>query len=149
MLKEFKKFALRGNMMDLAVGVIIGGAFNSIVSSLVSDLIMPILSLFTGKIDFSNWFIALDGKKYGTIALAEEAGVATINFGNFISGLINFLIMAFVVFLIVKSMNKLAKKDEVQPEVTTKTCPHCQSDIKIKAIKCPFCTSLLAEEKPT
>ncbi|MDE7212116.1 MAG: large conductance mechanosensitive channel protein MscL [Lachnospiraceae bacterium] len=145
MLKEFKKFALRGNMMDLAVGVIIGGAFNSIVNSLVNDIIMPFLSLFTGKLDFSNWFIALDGKKYDTLALAQEAGVATINFGTFLSGVLNFIIMAFVVFLIVKAMNSL-RKEEAPAAPTTKKCPHCMSVIDIKATRCPHCTSELDKE---
>ncbi|MBQ9120252.1 MAG: large conductance mechanosensitive channel protein MscL [Lachnospiraceae bacterium] len=146
MLKEFKKFAIKGNMMDLAVGVIIGGAFNSLVSSLVNDIIMPILSLFTGKLDFTNWFIALDGKKYETIALAQEAGVATVNFGMFLSGVLNFIIMAFVVFLIVKGMNKLRQKDAPAPAApTTKKCPHCMSEINIAATKCPNCTSDLSE----
>ena len=146
MLKEFKKFALRGNMMDLAVGVIIGGAFNSLVSSLVNDVIMPILSLFTGKLDFSNWFIALDGKHYDTLALAQEAGVATVNFGTFISGVLNFIIMAFVVFLIVKGMNSLKKEETPAPAApTTKKCPHCMSEIDIKATRCPHCTSELSE----
>lgn len=145
MLKEFKKFALRGNMMDLAVGVIIGGAFNSIVNSLVNDIIMPFLSLFTGKLDFSNWFIALDGKKYDTLAMAQTEGVATINFGTFLSGMLNFIIMAFVVFLIVKGMNKL-KKEEAPAAPTTKKCPHCMSVIDLKATRCPHCTSELTEE---
>lgn len=144
MLKEFKKFALRGNMMDLAVGVIIGGAFNSLVTSLVNDIIMPFLSLFTGKLDFSNWFIALDGNKYETLAMAQEAGVATVNFGTFISGVLNFIIMAFVVFLIVKGMNSL-KKEEAPAAPTTKKCPHCMSVIDIKATRCPHCTSELDE----
>lgn len=144
MLKEFKKFALRGNMMDLAVGVIIGGAFNSLVTSLVNDIIMPFLSLFTGKLDFSNWFIALDGKKYETLAMAQEAGVATVNFGTFLSGILNFIIMAFVVFLIVKGMNSL-KKEEAPAAPTTKKCPHCMSVIDIKATRCPHCTSELDE----
>ena len=146
MLKEFKKFALRGNVMDMAVGVIIGGAFNSLVSSLVNDVIMPILSLFTGKLDFSNWFIALDGKHYDTLALAQEAGVATVNFGTFISGVLNFIIMAFVVFLIVKGMNSLKKEETPAPAApTTKKCPHCMSEIDIKATRCPHCTSELSE----
>lgn len=146
MLKEFKKFALRGNMMDLAVGVIIGGAFNSLVSSLVNDVIMPILSLFTGKLDFSNWFIALDGKHYDTLALAQEAGVATVNFGTFISGVLNFIIMAFVVFMIVKGMNSLKREEAPAPAApTTKKCPHCMSEIDIKATRCPHCTSELSE----
>ena len=143
---EIMKFALRGNMMDLAVGVIIGGAFNSLVNSLVNDIIMPFLSLFTGKLDFSNWFVALDGKKYETIALAQEAGVATINFGTFLSGLLNFVIMAFVVFMIVRGMNKLRKAETPAPAApTTKKCPHCLSEINIKATRCPHCTSEIPE----
>ena len=141
MLKEFKKFALRGNMIDLAVGMIIGSAFTSIVNSLVNDLIMPIVSLFTGKVDFSNWFIALDGNTYTTLEAAQLAGAATFNYGTFISNVINFIIMAFVVFLFVKAMNKL-KKDEPAP-ATTKKCPFCQSEINIEATKCPHCTSEL------
>lgn len=142
MLKEFKKFALRGNMLDLAVGVIIGGAFNSIVKSLVDDIIMPIISIFTGKIDFSNLFIALDGSSYQTLDAAKEAGAATLNYGSFISGVINFIIMAFVVFMIVKGVNKLNKKEEEPVKApTTKICPYCKSEINIEATKCPHCTS--------
>lgn len=111
MLKEFKEFALKGNMVDLAVGIIIGGAFNTLVKSLVDDLIMPLLSIFTGKVDFSSWFVAVNGKDYKTIADAQAAGVATINYGIFISGLLNFIIMAFVVFLIVKTINKLRRQN--------------------------------------
>lgn len=141
-VEEFKKFALKGNMIDLAVGVIIGGAFNGIVSSLVNDVVMPVLSLFTGKLDFSNWFIALDGNKYATAAAAAEAGAATLNYGNFISGVINFLIMAVVVFVMVKTINKL-KTEEPAPVVapTTKKCPYCKSEIALDAVKCPHCTS--------
>lgn len=145
MLKEFKKFALKGNMIDLAVGVIIGGAFNAIVTSLVNDIIMPILSIFTGKLDFTNLFIALDGNKYASLALAKEENVATINYGAFITGVLNFIIMAFVVFVIVRQINKLRDmanpKEVVVP--TTKKCPHCLSEINIKATRCPHCTSEL------
>lgn len=140
MLKEFKKFALKGNMIDLAVGIIIGGAFNSLVSSLVNDIIMPLLSLITKRIDFTNWFIALDGGKYKTLQAAQEAGAPTVNYGVFLSGILNFLIMAFVVFLIVRWLNKL-KKPEPTAAPTTKKCPHCQSDINLSATKCPYCTS--------
>ena len=151
-MAEFKKFALKGNMIDLAVGVIIGGAFNSLVSSLVNDIIMPALSLFTGKMDFENWFYAMDGKTYATIEAAKEAGTATINYGNFISGIINFIIMAFVVFLFVKWMNKLrdlGKKDEPAAPAapTTKVCPFCKSEIAIDATRCPHCTSELKAKK--
>jgi len=139
MLKEFKKFALKGNMIDLAVGIIVGGAFSGIVNSLVSDILMPVLSLLTNKIDFENLFIALDGKSYETLEAAKTAEAATLNYGLFISGVINFIIMAFVVFLLVRWINKLKKK-EVAQEPTTKKCPHCVSEVHIDATKCPFCT---------
>jgi len=137
-------------MIDLAVGVIIGGAFNGLVNSLVKDIITPILSLLTGKIDFTNLFIALDGNKYATLAEAQELGVATVNYGNFISGLINFLIMAFVVFLLVKGINKLRtinEKPEAPATPTTKKCPYCLSEIAIEATRCPHCTSELKEQE--
>jgi len=147
MMEEFKKFALKGNMIDLAVGVIVGGAFNSIVTSLVNDIFMPVLSLFTGKLDFANWFIALDGNKYMTIAEAQEAGAATLNYGNFISGVINFIIMAFVVFMLVKAINKLKTEEPAKPAApTTKKCPFCKTDIPLEATKCPHCTSTLEQE---
>lgn len=142
MLKEFKEFAIKGNMIDLAVGVIIGGAFNGLVTSLVDNVIMPVITLLTGKIDFSNLFIALDGGDYATLAEAQKAGAATLNYGTFISGLLNFFIMAFVVFLIVKAMNKMRRKEEPAP-VTTKVCPYCMSEIHIDADRCPHCTSQL------
>lgn len=143
MLKEFKEFALKGNMIDLAVGVIIGGAFNGLVSSLVDDVIMPLLSILTGRLDFTNLFIALDGNKYETLKAAQDANVATINYGLFLSGVINFLIMAWVVFIIVKQINKLRKKEEPLAEVTTKKCPRCCTEISMEATRCPHCTSEL------
>ena len=143
MLKEFKEFAIKGNMIDLAVGVIIGGAFNAIVTALVNDIIMPVLSLFTGKLDFTNLFIALDGGDYSTLAEAQELGVATINYGSFITGIINFIIMAFVVFIIVRSINKVRRKEEPVKPVTVKNCPYCYTDIHIDASRCPNCTSEL------
>jgi large conductance mechanosensitive channel len=140
MLKEFKKFALKGNMIDLAVGFIIGGAFSGLVSSLVNDIIMPVLSLITSSIDFKNWFFALDGKHYADLATAQAAKAPTINYGVFISGIINFLIMAFVVFLVVRWLNKF-KKPEQEAPATTKKCPRCLMDININATKCPYCTT--------
>lgn len=122
MLKEFKEFALKGNMMDLAVGVIIGAAFKDVVTSLVDNVIMPFVAMFTGKLNFDKWVIPGTAIKYGT----------------FISAVINFIIMAFIIFLMIKAMNKLRRKDE---EVTTKICPHCKSEIDIEATKCPHCTS--------
>ena len=147
-IAEFKKFIMRGNVIDLAVGVIIGGAFQSIVKSLVDDIFMPIISLATKGIDFSNWFIALDGNKYGTLAQAQEAGAAVISYGNLISAVINFIIMAFIIFLFVKAINTLAektKKAEEPAAPTTKKCPYCMSEIDIEATKCPHCTSSLEE----
>ncbi|MDO4519909.1 MAG: large conductance mechanosensitive channel protein MscL [Eubacteriales bacterium] len=144
---EFKTFIMRGNVMDMAVGVIIGGAFQSIITSAVDDIIMPVISLVTGGIDFSNLFIQLGGgEKFATYTEAKEAGVAVFGYGNFITAVLNFLIMAFVIFTIVKGINKMndkiAKKPEEAPaEPTTKVCPYCLSEIPIKATKCAHCTS--------
>ena len=125
MIKEFKEFISRGNVMDLAVGVIIGGAFQAIINSLVKDIIMPVITLITGGIDFTNWFVALDGSKYETLAAAQEAGAATLNYGVFITAIINFLLMALVIFFIVKTMNKISekakKKEEVKEEAPKKS----------------------------
>lgn len=146
MLKEFKEFALKGNMIDLAVGVIIGGAFNGLVTSLVNDVIMPLLGILTGKLDFSNLFLALDGNTYATLAEAEAAEAAVVKYGSFISGVINFVIMAFVVFVIVKMINTARKKMEAPKPVEapkTQTCPYCQSEISVKATRCPNCTTKL------
>jgi large conductance mechanosensitive channel len=143
-LNEFKEFAVKGNMIDLAVGIIVGGAFTTIVNSLVNDIINPILGLVIGKIDFSNLFITLDGGHYESLSAAESAGAAVFKYGSFISNVINFLIMAFVVFLLVKAINKLRiPKEEAPVEPTTKICPYCQSEISIKATRCPHCTSEL------
>lgn len=143
---EFKKFIMRGNVIDLAVGVIVGGAFQAIVKSLVDDVVMPVISLATKGINFADLFIALDGGEYATLAAAQEAGAATLNYGNFISAILNFLIMAFVVFLLVKGINTVAEKtkkpaEEAPAEPTTKECPYCKSEIAIGATKCPNCTS--------
>ncbi len=146
MMQEFKTFAIKGNMIDLAVGMIIGSAFNKIVSSLVNDMIMPLLGIFTGKIDFAKLYIALDGKTYESLAAAEEAGAACFKYGSFLAGLLDFLIMAFIVFLFVRWINKLRnanKAPEAPKAPTTKVCPYCLSDIKIEATRCPHCTSEL------
>ena len=146
---EFKKFIMRGNVMDLAVGVIIGGAFQTIINSLVNDVIMPLITMLTGGIDFTNWFISLDGSHYTTLAAAQEAGASTLNYGVFITAVINFLLMALVIFIIVKSINSLAerakKKEETAP--TEKDCPYCRMKISIDATRCPHCTSEIPAEK--
>ena len=124
MIKEFKKFISRGSVIDLAVGVIIGGAFQAIINSLVTDIIMPVITLITGGIDFTNWFISLDGTKYQSLAAAQEAGAATLNYGVFITAVINFLLMALVIFFIVRAMNKLnekTKKDKKKEEAPKKS----------------------------
>ena len=145
-IQEFKEFALKGNMMDLAIGMIIGSAFTGIVNSLVNDIINPILGIFTGKIDFSNLFLTLDGSHYETLAAAEKAGAAVFKYGSFISNVINFIIMALVVFCIVKFLNKLRRPEPGKPAApTTKKCPYCMSEISIKATRCPNCTSSLID----
>ncbi len=148
---EFKKFVMRGNVMDMAVGVIIGGAFQAIINSLVDDIIMPLIGLLTGGIDFSNMFIQLDGgEKYATLAAAQEAGVAVLGYGSFITAILNFLIMAFAIFLMVKALNKLAEKTmkpEEEEAPVTKICPFCKSEISIEAKRCAFCTSELLDEE--
>lgn len=149
-VKEFKEFIMRGNVMNLAVGVIIGGAFQGIVNSLVNDVVMPVITTITGGIDFKNWFISLNGTSYATLAEAQEAGAATLNYGVFITAVIQFLIMAFVIFMMVKGMNTLVaktskKKEEAPAAPTTKVCPFCKSEIAIEAVRCPHCTSELTE----
>jgi len=139
MLKEFKEFAMRGNVMDLAIGVIIGGAFGKIISSLVNDMFMPVIGLLLGKVDFSNLFINLTDTSYVTLKEAKEAGAATLNYGNFIQIVVDFLIVAFVIFLMVRQLNKLKKPAEAP--LPTKDCPFCASAIPLKATRCPHCTS--------
>lgn len=143
MLKEFKDFAMKGNIVDMAIGVIIGGAFGKIVASLVNDIIMPVFGLILGRVDFSNLFIAFDGKKYASLAEATNAGVGTLNYGVFINSIIEFLIIAFSIFIVVKKIEGLSKKEEVVEEATHKECPHCLSEININATRCPHCTSEL------
>ncbi len=142
MLKEFKEFAMRGNVIDLAVGVIIGGAFGKIISSFVADVIMPLIGLLLGKVNFSNLYVNLGPEKYATFAAAQEAGAPTLNYGLFLNAVIDFLIVAFVIFLAVKGINKLQKPaPEAAP--TTKKCPFCFTEIPIEASRCPNCTSQL------
>ena len=146
MLEELKKFILRGNVLDLAVGVIIGGAFGGIIKSLVDDVLMPPLGLLLGKVDFSNLFINLSGNdKVTSVAMAKSIGAPTINYGIFLNHIINFLIIATAVFLVVKQVNRLMPKEA--PPVTTKECPYCLNKVPTGATKCGFCTSDLEKSK--
>ncbi|NLJ60487.1 MAG: large conductance mechanosensitive channel protein MscL [Firmicutes bacterium] len=154
MLQEFREFAMRGNVIDMAVGIIIGGAFGKIVSSLVNDIIMPPIGMLLGKVDFSSLFINLSGESYASLADAKAAGAATINYGVFLNTVIDFIIVAFAIFAMVKWVNRLKaqaeaskKKPETKPEEpTTKECPYCLSVIPIKAIRCGHCTSSLLDK---
>ena len=142
--KEFKEFIMRGNVMDMAVGVIVGGAFSSIINSLVNDVLMPVISLATGKVDFTNLFIALDGQSYPTLD-AAKASTSVFAYGSFIQTVIQFLIIAFSIFMVVKGINVLRRpKPEAAP--TTKECPYCKSEIHIDAVKCPHCASELPKK---
>ncbi len=144
MLKEFKEFAMRGNVLDMAVGIIIGAAFGKIVSSLVNDVIMPPIGLLLGKMDFSSLYFNLSGTHYESLATAKAAGAATINYGLFLNTVLDFVIVAFVIFLLIRQMNRLKRKQEAPPSApTTKDCPFCLSVIAINASRCPHCTSEL------
>ncbi len=148
MLKEFKEFAMRGNMVDMAVGIIIGAGFGTIVKSLVSDVIMPPIGLLLGNVDFANLFVVLKegaaAGPYASLADAKAAGAVSMNYGVFIDTIISFIIVAFVVFLLIRSINELKRKEEAPaPEPTTKDCPYCLSTIPIKATRCAYCTSEL------
>ncbi|GEB30788.1 MULTISPECIES: large-conductance mechanosensitive channel protein MscL [Brevibacillus] len=148
MLKEFKEFALKGNVLDLAIGVVIGGAFGKIVTSLVNDIITPLIGLLLGKVDFTNLFITLSGGDFPTLAEAKKGGAATLNYGLFLNSVIDFLIIAFSIFIVIKQLNRFKRKQEVvQAPVTTKECPHCITSIPIKATRCPHCTSMLDGNK--
>jgi len=140
MLKEFKEFAMKGNVVDLAIGIILGGAFGKIVSSLVGDVLMPPIGKLMGNIDFSGLFLALNGESYPSLSAAKAAGAPTINYGLFINTVIDFVIVAFVVFLLVKQVNRL-KKEEPAAAPSTKECPYCLSQIPLKATRCSACTS--------
>jgi large conductance mechanosensitive channel len=145
MLKEFKEFAMKGNVLDLAVGFIIGAAFGKIVASLVSDIIMPPIGLILGKVDFSNLFLNLsaNGKSYASLAEAKAAGAPTLNYGVFLNNIVDFLIVAFVVFLLVRMVNRWNRPAPVTAAPATKECPYCASAIPLKARRCPNCTSEL------
>jgi large conductance mechanosensitive channel len=146
MLKEFRDFAMRGNVLDLAVGFIMGAAFGKIVTSLVADIIMPPIGLILGKVDFTNLYINLSGKEYETLADAKKAGAATINYGLFLNNIIDFLIVAFAVFLLVKQVNRfLPKPPPPPPAVPTKPCTYCTTVIPAAATRCPHCTSELGQ----
>jgi large conductance mechanosensitive channel len=140
MLKEFKEFAMKGNVLDLAVGFIIGAAFGKIVTSLVSDIIMPPIGLILGKVDFSSLFLNLSGKAYSSLAEAKAAGAATLNYGVFLNNIVDFLIVAFAVFLLVRMVNRWNKPAPAAAP-STKECPYCASTIPLKATRCPNCTS--------
>ena len=141
MLKDFKEFIMRGNVLDMAVGIIIGIAFGAIVSSIVNDVIMPPIGILLGNVDFSNLFVNLSGGDFTSLAEAKKAGAAVIAYGAFINTIINFLLVAVVMFLLIRVFNRFRKKQEAAP--TTKDCPYCFSSISLKAIRCPHCTSEL------
>ncbi|WP_455241895.1 large-conductance mechanosensitive channel protein MscL [Petrachloros mirabilis] len=140
MLKEFQDFAMRGHVLDMAIGVIIGGAFGKIVSSLVSDVLMPPIGLLMGKVDFSSLFVNLSGTPQPSLAAAKAAGTPTINYGVFLQTVFDFIIIAFVIFLLVRQVNRM-KRPQPTAAPTTKDCPHCLSAIPIRATKCAHCTS--------
>lgn len=142
MWKEFRTFIMRGNVLDLAVGIIVGAAFGKIVSSFVSDILTPAISLGTGRVDFSNLFLPLDGHSYPTLEAAKAAGAATLNYGLFLNSVLDFLIIAFAVFVLVRAANKLKKKEEAVPAPDKKDCPECLSSIPAKARKCAHCGSI-------
>ncbi len=140
MLKEFKEFAMRGNVLDMAVGIIVGAAFGQIVNSFVQDVMMPPIGRLVGQVDFSNLFVTLTGQHYDTVAAAKAAGAATLNYGLFLNTIINFLIVAFAVFLLVRQVNRLMPKP-APAAPTTRDCPYCLSAVPMKATKCAHCTS--------
>ncbi len=143
MLKQFKDFIMRGNVIDLAIAVLIGAAFGQIVTSFTNDILMPPIGLLLGKVDFSELYINLSNQTYPSLAAAKEAGAATINYGVFLNTIINFLIIAIVIFFVMRAITKVIKKPETPTEVTTKECPYCLSTIPLKATRCPNCTSQL------
>jgi large conductance mechanosensitive channel len=143
MFKEFKEFALKGNVIDLAIGIIIGAAFGKVVQSLVTDIIMPPIGKIVGNVDFASLFINLSGTSYTTLAEAKKAGAATLNYGLFLNAVVDFILMAFVVFLMVKQINRLKRDEPVAPAPETKECPFCLSKVALQASRCLQCTSTL------
>ena len=147
MFKEFKEFIMRGNVVDMAVGIVIGAAFGAIVKSLVSDLLMPPIGLLLGKADFSNLFVVLkEGQTagpYASLADAQKVGAVTVNYGLFVNSLISFLIVAFAVFMVIRAINRMRRQEEAPAEPVTKDCPFCLSAISVNAVRCPHCTSSL------
>ena len=143
MLKEFREFALKGNVLDMAIGIIIGAAFGTVVKSLVDDVIMPPIGLLLGKVDFANLYINLSGQQWESLEAAKAAGAPVIRYGAFINQTLTFVIVAFAVFLIVKAVNRLRRQQETVEETTERPCPFCQTDIPIAATRCPHCTSQL------
>ena len=147
MLKEFKEFVRRGNVLDMAVGIIIGAAFGAIVQSLVADVLMPPLGLLFNRVDFANMFVVLKngspGGPYVSLALAKEAGAVTLNYGQFINTLVRFIIISIVIFYVIRTMNRLKRKEQVQAAPNTKICSFCRSSVDMEATRCPYCTSEL------
>ena len=143
MIKEFKAFAMRGNMLDLAIGIILGGAFGKIITSLVKDVIMPPVGLLLGRVDFASLYVSLTGVRFASLAEAQAAGAPTINYGLFLNTIIDFILVALVIFLLVRQVNRLSPKPAPASPATTRDCPHCLSSIPLKATRCPCCTSQL------
>ncbi|WP_337287932.1 large-conductance mechanosensitive channel protein MscL [Candidatus Methylomirabilis sp.] len=144
MLKEFKEFVMRGNVLDMAIGIVIGAAFGKIVSSFVTDILMPPVGLLVGKADFSGLFVDLSGNNHPTLAAAKAAGAATINYGVFLNTVLDFLIVAFAIFLLIRQINRMKREPEAAPVApTTKSCPHCLSSIHLEATRCAHCTSAI------
>jgi len=143
MFKEFKDFAMRGNVIDMAVGIVIGGAFGKIVSSFVTDVVMPPIGMLTGGVDFSNWFVDLSGQGHATLAAAKAAGAATVNVGVFLNTVVDFVIVAFAIFMVVRQMNKL-KQQPPPADPTTRDCPQCLMTVPLKATRCGHCTASIA-----
>lgn len=139
MIREFKEFAMRGSMLDLAIGIVLGAAFGRIITSVVNDILMPPIGLMLGGLDFASLFIALKGGPYPSVAAAKAAGAPTINYGMFLNTVVDFVLVAAVLFLVVKQVNRMRRQPDVTP--TTKPCPFCLSTVPLKAVRCPYCTS--------